>query len=112
MPRSPFPPIREPLPAGLWPVMLTPFRSNGAIDWPAFERLVDWYVEAGASGLFAVCLSSGMFHLSEGERLERPRRAVLRVAGRVPVVATGTFGSGAGFTNRMAATGVAAVVCL
>lgn len=98
--------------AGLWPVMLTPFRANGGIDWPAFDELTDWYIEAGAAGLFAVCLSSEMFELTPAERLALARRAVERAGGRVPVVATGTFGAGPEFARRMAGTGVAAVVCL
>jgi len=92
--------------------MLTPFRANGSIDWPALDELVEWYVAAGAAGLFAVCLSSEMFYLTERERLAIARRVVRRAGASVPVVATGTFGRGAGFVNRMAETGVAAVVCL
>ena len=32
---------------GVWPVMLTPFLDDRAIDWPSLDRLVDWYLEAG-----------------------------------------------------------------
>jgi len=45
---------------GVWPVMLTPFRKDGAIDWPALDALVDWYLDVGVSRLFASCLSSEM----------------------------------------------------
>ena len=37
------------------PVMLTPFDNQGAIDWGSLEALIDWYLEKGAEGLFAVC---------------------------------------------------------
>ena len=44
-------------PGGEWPTMLTPFR-DGAVDYPALEALVEWYIAHGVSGLFAVCQSS------------------------------------------------------
>lgn len=40
------------------PVMLTPFKNNGEIDYEALTRLIHFYIDAGASGLFANCLSS------------------------------------------------------
>jgi 4-hydroxy-tetrahydrodipicolinate synthase len=104
------------LPAGVWPVMLTPFTADGAVDWPALDRLVEWYIGAGVAGLFAVCLSSEMYALSQEERLAIAGRVVARSAGRVPVVATGTFGGPLGdqadSIHAMAGTGVAAVVVM
>ncbi len=81
----------SPIASGVWPVMLTPFQKDKSIDWTALDTLVDWYIDAEVSGLFAVCLSSEMYHLSEMERLDITRRVVQRVEGRVPVIATGTF---------------------
>src|SRR5690554_373098 len=96
--------------------MLTPFQEDGAIDWAGVDSLVDWYIDNGAGGLFACCLSSEMYHLTSDERLALARRVSQRAAGRVPVVATGTFGGPlaeqAGFIRRMAETGVAAVVVM
>ena len=103
-------------PAGVWPVMLTPFREDHAIDWRALDALIEWYLEAGVAGLFTVCLSSEMFHLTPAERLKIARQVVARVGGRVPVVASGTFGgeieAQAASVRRMADTGVSAVVVL
>lgn len=77
---------------GFIPVMLMPFTTTGAIDFDALTRLTEFYLQAGAAGLFANCLSSEMFELSESERL-RVIEHVLKVTnGLVPVVATGTFG--------------------
>ncbi len=80
------------LPEGLWPVMLTPFKRNGSIDYVALEELIEFYLDSGSSGLFANCLSSEMYHLSPEERIELVRFVLQRTNGRVPVVATGTFG--------------------
>jgi 4-hydroxy-tetrahydrodipicolinate synthase len=102
------------LPTGLWPVMLTTFHEDGAIDWTGINLLTDWYIANGATGLFTCCLSSEMYHLDEEERLDLARHVVKRARGLVPVVATGTFGGPlsqqAEFIRRMADSGVAAVV--
>jgi 4-hydroxy-tetrahydrodipicolinate synthase len=96
--------------------MLTAFHDDGAIDWPGVDALTDWYIENGSTGLFAVCLSSEMYDLSDYERLALARRVVGRAAGRVPVVATGTFGGPvevqATSVRAVAASGVAAVVVI
>lgn len=103
-------------PSGVWPVMLTPFTADGGVDWDGVDALTEWYIESGVAGLFAVCLSSEMYHLTEGERLALARRVVKCVEGRVPVVASGTFGGSMDMqvasVNKMAATGVDAVVVL
>ncbi len=94
--------------------MLTPLHNDGAIDWASLDALTEWYLQAGVSGLFAVCLSSEMYLLSPDERLRLASHVVARVNGHVPVVATGTYGGGvheqAEFIRRMADTGVRAVV--
>jgi len=104
------------LPKGLWPVMLTAFHENGKIDGPGMDALTDWYLEKGSAGLFACCGSSEMFHLDDAERIELTQRVVARTAGRVPVIATGTFGGSvenqASFVRRMEDTGVDAVVVI
>ncbi len=105
-----------PLPPGLYPVMLTAFHDDGAIDWPGVDALTDWYIENGSTGLFAVCLSSEMYNLTDDERLTLARRVIGRAAGRASVVATGTFGGSleaqAASIRAMAETGVDAVVVI
>ena len=49
--------------------MITPFK-NGQIDWPMVDALVEWFVSQGVAGIFAVCLSSEMYHLTPEERLK------------------------------------------
>lgn len=104
------------LPAGSYPVMLTPFDDRRRIDVAALERLVDWYVEAGSAGLFTNSRSSEFEYLSAAERLELARHVVRAAAGRVPVVSTGTTGvsvqADAEFIAEMADTGVDAVVVI
>ncbi|WP_269511290.1 dihydrodipicolinate synthase family protein [Burkholderia sp. IMCC1007] len=74
---------------GIVPVMLTPFDDAGAIDYAGLERLIEWYLAHGSDALFAVAQSSEMQFLSLAERAQLARFVVERVAGRVPVVASG-----------------------
>ncbi|PWK24456.1 4-hydroxy-tetrahydrodipicolinate synthase [Arcicella aurantiaca] len=101
---------------GFIPVMLTPFKDNGAIDFDGLTRLTELYLEAGASGLFANCLSSEMFELTENERLQTIEHIIKTTNGAVPVVATGTFEGSietqADFIKKVHNTGTQAVILL
>lgn len=74
---------------GIVPVMLTPFTEDNRIDYESLAKLVEWYLDHGASALFAVCQSSEMQFLTIDERSELARFVVRQVKGRVPVVASG-----------------------
>ncbi len=106
----------ESLPQGFIPVMLTPFLDSGEVDYEGLKSLTEFYLEAGCAGLFANCLSSEMYELSVQERLDVTRTVVEQVAGRVPVVSTGTFGGPiaeqAEFVKRIYDTGVQAVIAI
>ena len=69
--------------------MLTPFTDAGDIDYPGLERLIEWYLANGSDALFAVCQSSEMQFLSLDERVALARFVKDKVAGRVPVIASG-----------------------
>ncbi len=104
------------LPVGFIPVMLTPFHSSGEVDYSKLSELTEQYIQWGAVGLFANCLSSEMFELSSPERLKVIETVLHATNGRVPVVATGTFGNSieemADFSNRVWDLGVDAVIIL
>lgn len=104
------------LPKGFIPVMLTPFTPDMAVDVACLRHLTEFYLEQGAVGLFANCLSSEMYELSDEERLLVIDTVVKQVAGRVPVVATGTLGGSieamASFSKQVYALGVDAVIIL
>ena len=104
------------LPQGFIPVMLTPFLETGEVDYDGLKTLTEFYLTAGAAGLFANCLSSEMFELSEDERISVTKAVVDQVAGRLPVVATGTFGGPisdqAEFVKRIYGTGVQAAIII
>jgi len=101
---------------GFIPVMLTPFKNNGDIDYDILSQLTEMYIEAGAVGLFANCLSSEMYELSDNEKLQAVKHIVKVASGAVPVVATGTFGGPiteqADFVKRINDTGLDAVIVI
>ena len=101
---------------GFIPVMLTPFKDNGSIDFDTLTTLTEAYLNAGAKGLFANCLSSEMFELSADERLEIIKHVIKVANGSVPVVATGTFGGPiseqADFVKKVHDTGTSAVILI
>ena len=98
------------------PVMLTPYRHDGQIDFDMLSRLMDFYIAAGVKGFFANCQSSEMYKLSPDERLGLANHVVKRVNGKMSVVAAGSFGDSledkAEFTKKMYHTGVNAVITI
>ena len=76
-------------PNGVWPTMLTPFTKDNRVDYPALEALIDWYIEQGVDGLFAVCQSSEMYYLTLEERTKIASFVREKAGDRVPVIASG-----------------------
>lgn len=98
------------------PVMLTTYHQDGSIDYAGMSKLMDFYLAAGAKGFFANCLSSEMYHLTDEEKLKLTKYVVEHVNGKIPVVASGSFGdtnqAKADFTKRIKDTGVDAVILI
>src|SRR5690606_26675553 len=90
--------------------------SSDLIDYDALGQLVDFYLESGAGGLFANCLSSEMYQLSVDEMVDSVNYIVQRVNGRVPIVATGSFGETmveqAENVKKIYSTGVSAIILI
>lgn len=72
--------------------MITPYKKNGEIDYAAVKNIVEWYIEKGCKGIFAVCQSSEMMYLTLEERITLASKVVEYVNGRVSVVASGHCG--------------------
>lgn len=106
--------MEENLNRTVWPVMLTPFQDNGAVDYEGLRALIAWYEESGVDGLFAVCQSSEMFCLTLKERVEVA--AFVKKHASVPVIASGhiSFAPGEQLEelNRMLETGIDALILL
>lgn len=77
---------------GVYPTMITPYDKNGNIDYGAVKNLVDWYIEKGCRGIFAVCQSSEMMYLTLEERVELASKVVEYANRRINIVASGHCG--------------------
>ncbi|MBC9209132.1 4-hydroxy-tetrahydrodipicolinate synthase [Roseomonas aerophila] len=80
--------LRQPLPGGSMPALVTPFRpGDGEIDDHALAHLADRAVERGASAL-VVCGSTGEAPAMTPQEQARALHIVVEAAdGRVPVIA-------------------------
>jgi len=58
------------IPPGVYPTMVTPFTEGLEVDYDALPPLLDWYESRGVAGVFAICASSEIAHLSFDERLQ------------------------------------------
>jgi 4-hydroxy-tetrahydrodipicolinate synthase len=67
--------------------IVTPMRADGAIDFGAWERLLDLHVMAGTSGIVVGGTTGESPTVSESEQHELLRRARARLAGRVALIA-------------------------
>lgn len=76
--------------------LVTPMLPDGAVDWAALERLIDFHLAEGTHAIVAVGTSGESPTLSVDEHIEVIKRTVDRVAGRIPVIA----GTGANSTRE------------
>lgn len=55
---------------GSYPTMITPYLSDGSVDYETLKKMVRWYHDNGCAGIFSVCQSSEIFFLSLEERVK------------------------------------------
>ena len=72
--------------SGSIPALVTPFR-DGALDEPAFRRLVDWQIESGSSALVPCGTTGEASTMDNAEHYRVIELCVEQAAGRVPVIA-------------------------
>jgi 4-hydroxy-tetrahydrodipicolinate synthase len=70
--------------AGVFTIAVTPFLPDGAIDFDSIDRVTDFYVEKGATGLTILGIMGEAGKLSAEESIAVVRRVVARTA--LPVV--------------------------
>ncbi|NPD19743.1 4-hydroxy-tetrahydrodipicolinate synthase [Alterinioella nitratireducens] len=77
---------------GSMPALVTPFK-DGAVDFDALKKLVDWHIAEGSSGIVPVGTTGESPTVTHREHEEVIRAVVEAAGGRVPVMA------GAGSNN-------------
>ncbi|RCU50338.1 4-hydroxy-tetrahydrodipicolinate synthase [Corallincola holothuriorum] len=80
--------------AGSIVALVTPMDAEGAIDYVALEKLVEFHVESGTNGIVAMGTTGESATLGFEEHLQVVRKIVEFAAGRIPVIA----GTGANAT--------------
>lgn len=78
--------MSQPAFAGTHVAIVTPFRDDGDIDWPAWSRLIDWHAQSGTTGLVVGGTTGESPTITDGELLELVRRARQLAAGRLQVI--------------------------
>jgi len=81
---------------GSIPALVTPKRADGAIDFAAWDRLLDFHVQTGTDGVVVGGTTGESPTLERAELEELVRRAKARLAGRMPLIA----GSGTSSTAK------------
>lgn len=93
--------------------LVTPMTESGEVDYVAWDRLVDWHLAEGTDAV-VVCGTSGESPtVTLAEAQELTRRAVMRLEGRLPVIAgsgTNDTASSIERTRALAAAGADAVL--
>ena len=72
--------------------IITPMKSDGALDLERFKQLIDWHVAEGTDGIVVVGTTGESPTVSFDEHKELIRIAVQHSRGRIPIVA-GTGGN-------------------
>ncbi len=72
--------------SGVYVIAVTPFTDTGSIDAPSIDRVVEFYLEKGVSGLTILGMMGESHKLSMEESRMVMNRYLARVDGRVPVV--------------------------
>ncbi|MEO7150770.1 MAG: dihydrodipicolinate synthase family protein [Burkholderiaceae bacterium] len=86
---------------GVFPVLPTPFRDDGAPDVVGLRTLVHYLLRCGVDGMTFPGVASEVSTLNEAERLQLAALVLHTVAGRVPVV-IGVSSADTGTTEQLA----------
>ena len=78
-------PLLDSTAQGLFPIAPTPFHANGLIDYDSIDRLMDFYLTAGSTGLTVLGIMGEAPKLDQRESMEVVARFIRR-APALPVV--------------------------
>jgi 4-hydroxy-tetrahydrodipicolinate synthase len=93
--------------------IVTPMHPDGAIDWPAWERLLAWHLEAGTSGIVVGGTTGESVTLTDADLLALIERARAKLSGRASLLAgAGSSSTAASIdrAQRLSAAGVDALL--
>ncbi len=106
--------MKTPL-SGAFPVLATPFRSNGAIDETDFLSIIRFALESAVDGVVYPGVASEVETLSEEERRNQVDLLAREIDGRIPIIIGGSDPDpavAARHVNHAAEIGAAAVMVM
>jgi 4-hydroxy-tetrahydrodipicolinate synthase len=71
---------------GVYTALITPFRSDLSIDWDGLDHLIDFQIDGGVTGILLLGTTAETPTLDPEEQEQILKRAIARIAGRVPVM--------------------------
>jgi 4-hydroxy-tetrahydrodipicolinate synthase len=86
--------------SGSMVAIVTPMTAEGALDWPAWDRLLDFHLREGTEGIVVAGTTGESPALSVEEIEELTRRAVARCRGKLDVIVGAGTHSTAGTVAR------------
>ncbi len=99
--------------SGVFVIAATPFTEDGALDLGSTDRMVDFYLETGVTGMTILGIMGEAPKLSGEESRSFVKRVLARIDGRVPVI-VGVSGAGIdpmrALTAEVMAAGAAGVM--
>jgi len=72
---------------GIYTPIITPFSSNGEIDWDVYAEVIDWQIENGVAGVIVGGSTGEFYALSKEERIQQFKFAAERINNRVEFMA-------------------------
>ena len=93
--------------------LVTPMSPDGAVDWPALDKLIAWHIDQGTHGIVPMGTTGESATLDTEEHLAVIKRTIDVVAGQIPVVAgTGSNSTSEAIHQTQEAQGAGADACL
>jgi 4-hydroxy-tetrahydrodipicolinate synthase len=98
---------------GVFIISATPFQTDGSLDLESTDRMVDYYLEAGVSGMTILGVMGEAPKLTPDESMAFCQRVLTRVDSRVPIVvgvSAPSLGSIESFTGKVMDAGASGVM--
>ncbi len=93
--------MSSPLVSGTQLAIVTPFRDDGEIDWPAWSRLLDWYVSSGVTAVVVGGTTGESPTVNDAELTELAQRARAQLGNRMQIIVGCGTNSTAGTIERV-----------
>ena len=106
-------PVLDESAKGVFIISATPFEADGALDLESTDRMVDYYLESGVTGMTILGVMGEAPKLTPDESMSFCKRVLKRVSDRVPVVvgvSAPSLGSIQSLTEKVTGAGASGVM--